>query len=103
MSAQERPLGHSYVRGHAIRFDVEFGKHVFVADGKPVPAEGGEEPPCPFCGKTAGKGGVDPCLGILPRVESACCGHGEHEGWIRFEQGPTLAVRVEYPGTWRPT
>lgn len=85
----------------------EAGRHVFVADpARVVPSEGGEEPPCPFCGLRAELEGPDPCLGELPGVESACCGHGEHEGWIRFERGPQLAVRIEYPGCWgscRPT
>lgn len=79
--------------------------HVWRDNGKPVPIAGGKERPCTFCGLTAdrrdGVDGADPCLGILPRVESACCGHGVHEGWIRFENGPTLRVVVDYPGTFR--
>lgn len=87
-----------YVRGRPTRWSDESEAHVFVDSGERVPADGGVEPPCPFCGKRAEPGGPDPCLGELPRVESACCGHGVHEGWIRFDEGPQLAVRIDYPG-----
>lgn len=30
---------------------------------------------CGYCGETCGNG-PDPCLGVLPGVISACCGHG---------------------------
>jgi hypothetical protein len=87
-----------YVRGRRTVWSDEKGAHVFEANGEFVPLAGGVEPPCPFCGKRAEPNGPDPCLGELPCVESACCGHGVHEGWIRFEQGPQLAVRIDYPG-----
>lgn len=32
----------------------------------------------------------DPCLGLLPGVWSACCGHGEGNGYIAFTNGPTI-------------
>ena len=42
----------------------------------------------------------DTCLGVLPGVISACCGHGTHEGHIIFENGvvvkftdPTIYVK----------
>ncbi|KKM83850.1 hypothetical protein LCGC14_1305030 [marine sediment metagenome] len=34
----------------------------------------------------------DPCLGKLPGVISACCGHGLHEGHIRFENGTRIRL-----------
>ena len=91
------------VRGRHTRWDDEKQKHVFVEGGEPVPACGGAEPPCPFCGKRAKPNGPDPCLGELPGVESACCGHGQHQGWIRFDEGPQLAVHIDYPGCWPET
>lgn len=30
---------------------------------------------------------VDPCLGHLPGVRYACCGHGVDHGYIFFENG----------------
>lgn len=32
----------------------------------------------------------DPCLGTLPGVWAACCGHGEGEGYIAFTNGTTV-------------
>ena len=29
----------------------------------------------------------DSCWGELPGVDSACCGHGETDGYIKFENG----------------
>jgi hypothetical protein len=37
--------------------------------------------------------GPDPCLGKLPGVVAACCGHGEDEGYIWFENG--LCIRFD--------
>jgi len=34
------------------------------------------ERPCKHCGKHATEEGHDACLGTLPGVRSACCGHG---------------------------
>jgi len=49
---------------------------------------------CEECRKTYTPGaGPDPCLGELPGVKYACCGHGGH-GWsdayIMFENGVTI-------------
>lgn len=35
-----------------------------------------EERPCTHCGKDATPEGHDACLGTLPGVKAACCGHG---------------------------
>lgn len=38
--------------------------------------------PCRECGQLALPGpgqGIDPCLGLLPGVSNACCGHGDVE------------------------
>lgn len=91
-----------FVRGHDTAWSYERQAHVFVATGELAPASGGDEPACPFCGLHAERNGPDPCLGEMVAVGSACCGHGVHEGWIRFDGGPTLAVRVDYPGCWTP-
>lgn len=46
--------------------------------------------PCDVCGLLRGKEGHDPCLGTLPGVEFACCGHGHKEGYIAFTNGRTI-------------
>jgi hypothetical protein len=67
---------------------------------EPAAGWGGAERPCPWCHLIAdpndGKGGVDPCLGVLPDVASACCGHGTRDGWIGAQRsGVRLRVTVD--------
>ena len=33
---------------------------------------------------------ADPCIGVLPGVLYACCGHGTRDGYIFFENGVTV-------------
>jgi hypothetical protein len=44
----------------------------------------GVERPCVQCGVLAPPDGPDPCLGMLPEVVSACCGHGVEEPYLKF-------------------
>jgi hypothetical protein len=46
--------------------------------------------PCVKCGKLPTKEGHDACLGNLPGVIDACCGHGVKEAYINFENGVTI-------------
>lgn len=46
--------------------------------------------PCVKCGKLPTKENHDACLGTLPGVVDACCGHGVTEAYINFENGLTL-------------
>lgn len=41
----------------------------------------------------------DPCLGMLPGVKYACCGHGD-EGYISFDNGVIIRGQfsIEAPG-----
>jgi len=56
---------------------------------------------CPICGLTRQEDYYDPCLGKLPGVEYACCGHGgkgQSQGYIYFENGKVVRfekLRVE--------
>lgn len=44
--------------------------------------------PCAHCGKPDTPEGHDACLGVLPGVENACCGHGIPENaFINFTNG----------------
>lgn len=45
---------------------------------------------CQRCGRERLKTGEDPCLGHLPGVKFACCGHGTQTGYITFENGVTI-------------
>lgn len=56
---------------------------------------------CPECKLARGADRRDPCLGTLPGVSFACCGHGgRSHGYIAFENGFVLRwgghpIRVE--------
>lgn len=48
---------------------------------------------CPACKMERGKDYHDPCLGKLPGVRDACCGHagmGDTLGYIHFENGTVI-------------
>lgn len=48
---------------------------------------------CPHCHMERKEDGHDPCLGALPGVEYACCGHGGHGysgGYVHFTNGKTI-------------
>ncbi len=50
----------------------------------------GKDITCKRCGKRPNKKGHDYCLRNLPGVRFACCGHGEQDGYILFENGVTI-------------
>ena len=50
--------------------------------------------PCPLCDRLPLPGGEDPCLGVLPGVRNACCGHGLHPPVIKFEQLAQTTIDV---------
>ena len=56
------------------------GHEIVWADGQWCYADTGEaadyERPCVRCGQMPTIEGYDACLGFIPQVESACCGHG---------------------------
>ncbi len=66
----------SYVRGHTI---VYTGKWVYADNGKPAD----DSRACPRCARRPTAQGHDACLGHLPGVRSACCGHGVDEPIMR--------------------
>lgn len=43
---------------------------------------------CPKCGELSIEN--DHCLGHLPGVLNACCGHGVKDGYIQFENGTVI-------------
>lgn len=51
----------------------------------------GSSRPCGHCGKGKTKEGHDSCLGTLPDVVNACCGHGiEDAAYVIFCDGSTI-------------
>lgn len=55
--------------------------------------------PCPRCGRLQTTAGDDACLGHLPGVSSACCGHGIKPGYVRYTNGMEVRYSGE-DGTW---
>ncbi len=45
---------------------------------------------CTGCGLERMLGAPDPCIGYLPGVRYACCGHGRGDSYIYFENGVTI-------------
>lgn len=82
----------SWLRGHPIIWIDD--KWVYEDDKSDIPANGGEIRPCVKCGKLfdgSYKGDADPCLGNLPGVNNACCGHGvQDQSYIRFTNGVVI-------------
>lgn len=75
-------------RGHDIHRDDQ-GDEWFYADGQPV--RDNPNRPCGYCGLPNTAEGHDGCLGTLPGVMNACCGHGsDNEAYIQFDDGQML-------------
>jgi len=92
----------SFWRGHKVVWKNK--KWLFEDTMEPVHGYGGEIRPCKKCGKLfegSYMGDEDPCLGKLPGVDNACCGHGEpREAYIRFKNGTVIkGFTVEVKGT----
>lgn len=55
---------------------------------------------CIRCGKFPTVEGYDSCLGDLPGVDFACCGHGVEDGYISFKNGITIRGKFEVDLTY---
>ena len=71
----------SYQRGHLIEYDFNEKQWFYVDDNSPITVER----PCKRCEMMPTQEGYDACLGYIPKVESACCGHGVTEA-IRVDR-----------------
>jgi len=80
-----------YFRGHSILW--RNSQWVYADNGEKAGFDGVVRS-CAKCGlvfEGSNKGGSDPCLGDLPGVDSACCGHGVREkSYIRFTNGVVI-------------
>lgn len=66
----------SFSRGHEIFWDGAYWR--FIDTGA---IDDGARP-CKRCGKSPTPEGYDACLGHIPGVMSACCGHGVEQPYI---------------------
>lgn len=89
----------SYFRGHEI---VSMNGRWVYADTLTHAGFNGEVRPCKKCGRTfsgSNNGKPDPCLGALPGVDNACCGHGiREEAYVRFTNGVILRGFIQEEG-----
>jgi hypothetical protein len=65
----------SYSRGNKVYYDGEVWRYM---DGAPDD----DSRPCPRCGQHPTPEGHDACLGTLPGVKAACCGHGVEDPYV---------------------
>lgn len=73
-------------RGHKI--EREAGKWVYSDTKEPTV---NNRRACGHCGLPDTKEGHDGCLGTLPDVMNACCGHGEiAEAYVQFPDGKII-------------
>jgi len=75
-----------YLFGNPIEWNSSRGLFEYL-DGTPVLSD--TLRPCVKCNELP-VDGCDPCLGKLPGVESACCGHGVKKGYVIFKNGIKL-------------
>lgn len=77
----------SHCRGNPVCYNFTTNKWEY---GDGVAFEDEPDRPCIRCGKKPTKEGHDACLGHIPGVKSACCGHGVSEPILMKEEDETL-------------
>lgn len=65
-----------YLLGHGIDYDWKNKKWFYVDNGELIKNTSNPPRPCIKCGNNVTKEGNDYCLGVLPNIKNACCGHG---------------------------
>ena len=89
----------SAIRGHEVK---RVGNEWRYTDTGERAGFGYSVRPCKRCGRDfegSNVGDADPCLGELPGVDNACCGHGDPSmSYIRFTNGVVVkGFTVEPP------
>lgn len=89
----------NHIKGWATYRDKEYNLRYIDTNNK-IEEEFGR--PCRKCGRYSYPGkeengfwieDYDSCLGQLPNVKHACCGHGISDGYILFENGIRLTLK----------
>lgn len=84
-------MARSTLRGHEIEWDEKQDAYVYSDTHEPT-VETYKDRPCGNCGLTETPEGYDGCLGTLPGVINACCGHGvTQDAFVQFEDGRRLS------------
>ncbi len=78
-------------RGHEIHRDEKTGEW-FYSDGKKV--KDNPNIRCGHCGRAETPEGHDGCLGTLPGIMNACCGHGDPDAaFVQYPDGSIVKGR----------
>ena len=77
----------SHHRGHIIYWDGQEWR--YLTDNLSIK---NNERPCIRCGKYPSPEGHDACLGYIPNVRNACCGHGVRAGYIQYKNGRCIQL-----------
>lgn len=78
-------------RGHEIHLA---GGHTWVYLDTGEAVRENPDRPCGHCGLASTPEGHDGCLGTLPGVRNACCGHGVvEEAYVQLDDGTRLEGR----------
>lgn len=65
-------------------------KGIYVYTDTKQPVRDNPNRSCGHCGKGNTPEGHDGCIGILPYVMNACCGHGDvNDAYVQFKDGST--------------
>lgn len=75
----------SKLRGHQIAY-ID-GDWIYEDTGEPTITTH-KSRPCSYCGEHVTPEGHDSCLGTLPGLMNACCGHGDDsQAYVQFMDG----------------
>lgn len=81
----------SNLRGHPI---IYVNDEWFYADTREPTA--GNPRPCGKCGQEDTPEGHDACLGTIPNVVNACCGHGDDSiAYIDYQDGKRFVLEAK--------
>ena len=81
----------AHIRGHKVYYNKEKQEWLYSDDDTSTSVER----PCKRCGHMPLENGEDWCLGHIPKVKNACCGHGVEEGYIQLENGKSFREEFE--------
>lgn len=79
-------MSKSNAYGHEIEYDWNNNIWIYSDTKEPIT----NIKPCKHCGKLPTKEGYDNCIGELPNVKFACCGHGKDKPYAILNNGERL-------------
>jgi len=94
---EDEPITVSNLRGNVI-YSPNDGETWVWADTQEVilDADSADNRPCACCGELPTEAGHDACLGLLPGVRSACCGHAIDPPYIQFDDEDTFRAVIDF-------